>query len=134
MSNIYLEQAKKIRQAITTFAENQTDEVLIDNKIAFPFWHGDGTALKKGEIVQYNDDIYRVITAHNTQIDWAPDKVPALFTKISLEEYPEWVQPTGAHDAYAKGAKCMHNGKKWVSDVDANTWEPGAYGWSEVNE
>ena len=134
MSNIYLEQAKQIRQAINTFAENQTDEVLINNKIAFPLWHGNGITLKLGEIVQYEDNIYRVVQTHNTQEDWTPDKVPALYTKISLDEYPEWIQPTGAQDAYAKGAKCIHNGKKWISDIDANVWEPGAYGWSEVNE
>lgn len=47
------------------------------------------------------------------------------------ETYPEWVQPTGAHDAYSKGAKVSHNGKNWVSDTDSNVWEPGVYGWTE---
>lgn len=45
------------------------------------------------------------------------------------EEYPEWVQPTGAHDAYSIGDKVTHNGKQWVSTVDNNVWEPGVYGW-----
>lgn len=45
-----------------------------------------------------------------------------------------WVQPTGAHDAYAQGAKVSHNGKKWTSDIAANVWEPGVYGWTEVIE
>lgn len=52
----------------------------------------------------------------------------------STEEYPAWVQPTGAHDAYAQGAKVSHNGKKWTSDVANNVWEPGVYGWTEVIE
>lgn len=46
-------------------------------------------------------------------------------------EYPEWVQPTGAHDAYSIGDKVTHNGRHWVSIVDNNVWEPGAYGWEE---
>lgn len=50
----------------------------------------------------------------------------------STEEYPAWVQPTGAHDAYAQGAKVSHNGKKWTSDVANNVWEPGVFGWTEV--
>ena len=50
----------------------------------------------------------------------------------STEEYPAWVQPTGAHDAYAQGAKVSYNGKKWTSDVANNVWEPGVYGWTEV--
>lgn len=52
--------------------------------------------------------------------------------KPTEDEYPEWVQPTGAHDAYDQGAKVSHNGKKWTSDVSANVWEPGVYGWTEV--
>lgn len=134
MSNIYLEQAKKIRQAINTFAANQTDETLIDNKVAFPLWSGKSITLNIGDIVQYDDDIYRVVQQHTTQIDWTPVNTPALFVRISLEEYPEWIQPTGAQDAYNKGDKCKHNGKKWISDVDANVWEPGAYGWTEEIE
>ena len=52
---------------------------------------------------------------------------------ISIDEYPEWVQPTGAHDAYNIGDKVTHNGKTWVSDVDNNVWEPGVYGWKCIN-
>lgn len=50
----------------------------------------------------------------------------------STEEYPAWVQPTGAHDAYPQGAKVSYNGKKWVSTVSGNVWAPGVYGWEEV--
>ena len=52
------------------------------------------------------------------------------------EPQPEaqpWKQPTGGHDAYKKGDKVVHKGKTWVSTVDANVWEPGAYGWDEVS-
>lgn len=128
--NKYLEEAKGYRKAIDTFAKNQTDETLIDNKAAFMPWRA-GLQVTTGQILRYGDDIYRVIQSHTTQDDWTPDKVPALFVKISLEEYPEWVQPTGAHDAYMKGAKVSHNSKHWISDVDNNIWEPGVYGWSE---
>ena len=72
--------------------------------------------------------------AHTTQSDWTPDVTPALWVIVSLEEWPDWVQPTGSHDAYSKGAKVTHNSKKWTSDVDANVWEPGVYGWTEVVE
>jgi hypothetical protein len=44
---------------------------------------------------------------------------------------PEWIQPTGAHDAYGLNAEVTHLGKYWRSTVDANTWEPGVYGWIE---
>ena len=43
----------------------------------------------------------------------------------------EWVQPTGAHDAYLKGDEVEHDDKLWVSTVDYNVWEPGVSGWRE---
>ena len=43
-------------------------------------------------------------------------------------DWPEWVQPTGAHDAYAKGSQVTHNGERYVSRIDANVWEPGVFG------
>lgn len=43
-------------------------------------------------------------------------------------DWPEWVQPTGAHDAYAKGSQVTHNGERYVSQIDANVWEPGMFG------
>jgi hypothetical protein len=42
---------------------------------------------------------------------------------------PAWIQPTGAHDAYQSGDMVTHNDEVYISEVDANTWEPGVYGW-----
>lgn len=80
--------------------------------------------------------LYRVNEGqgHTSQEGWNPSRTPALWTKIGdpAEEWPEWAAPTGAHDAYAKDSKTSHNGKKWVSEIDGNVWEPGVYGWVEV--
>ena len=48
---------------------------------------------------------------------------------------PEFVQPTGAHDAYKKGDKVSFNGKIYESLIDANVYSPSAYplGWQEVD-
>lgn len=43
-------------------------------------------------------------------------------------DWPEWAQPTGAHDAYAKGSQVTHNGERYVSQINANVWEPGVFG------
>lgn len=44
---------------------------------------------------------------------------------------PDWVQPTGGHDAYAAGAEVMHNGQHWINTHgDGNVWEPGVFGWT----
>lgn len=90
-----------------------------------------------GKIVSRpNGNLYKCVQAHRSQKGWESENTPALWTKIgdSSEEYPEWSQPIGAHDAYPLGAKVSHNGKKWTSDVDNNVWEPGVYGWTEVTE
>ena len=50
------------------------------------------------------------------------------------EEWPEWSQPLGAHDAYKTGDKVSHSGKHWTSTVDGNVWEPGVYGWTQVDD
>lgn len=51
-----------------------------------------------------------------------------------VEEFPEWVQPTGQHDAYMIGDKVTFNDKHYESVIDYNTWSPEAYpqGWKEV--
>ena len=43
----------------------------------------------------------------------------------------EWVQPTGAHDAYPVGAIVIHGGKTWESLTPFCVWEPGVSGWRE---
>lgn len=46
----------------------------------------------------------------------------------------EFVQPTGAHDAYMTGDTVLYNGKVYTSVIDGNVWSPDVYpqGWSEV--
>lgn len=87
-------------------------------------------------VVRPNGNLYKCVQAHRSQAGWEPKNTPALWTKIGdpSEEWPAWSQPLGAHDAYELGAKVSHNGKKWVSDVASNVWEPGVYGWSEYTE
>ena len=109
----------------------------------YPYVYNMG--IYEGMLVRDDDGVlYRSITGTQerpTELLYHPKYVPTLLEKVEeggeeapSEEYPEWVQPTGAHDAYAQGAKVSHNGKKWTSDIAANVWEPGVYGWTEVIE
>lgn len=99
----------------------------------------EGTEWIAGEQVQvnatrtYGGKTYKCILAHQTQDEWKPDLTPSLWQEVQVTpDIPVWVQPTGAHDAYALGVKVKHNGKTWESTVDANVWEPGVYGWVEI--
>ena len=127
--NNYMEEAKAMRKSISGLADGADNEKLINNKAAFSHWNPNGVYYAAGFIVQDDDKLYRVIQPHTSQNDWKPALVPALFTEISVEEWKEWKQPTGAHDAYAKGAKCSHKGEHWISDRDGNIWEPSVLGW-----
>lgn len=147
--------AEEIAKASTEF-EEYTDptEALLDDILSqigddsasalFDAWETDHAyklndrvhAYKLNDRVSYNGLVYRCVQSHTSQADYTPDKTPALWTRIKANPDPsepeEWVQPTGAQDAYAKGDKVKHNGKVWESDVDGNVWEPSVYGWSEV--
>ena len=52
------------------------------------------------------------------------------------EEYPQYIQPQGAHDAYNTGDKITYNGKKYICKINGCVWTPDAYpqGWELVEE
>lgn len=106
-----------------------------------------------GDIVEYNGKLYKSLINWNV---WSPDVYPAGWEEYTEstgggdsgetgggttpiepetpETIPDFVQPTGAHDAYKKGDKVRYNGKIYESLIDANTYSPDAYpaGWKEV--
>ena len=123
--------AKQLRQLIERIAVTLDDETALTGVELFPMWVV-GRTYAVNDRVQYGGALYKCVQAHTSQADWTPDATPALWVVVSIDEYPEWVQPTGAHDAYNTGDKVTHNGKTWVSDVDNNVWEPGVYGWKDI--
>lgn len=52
------------------------------------------------------------------------------------EEYPEYIQPAGAHDAYNTGDKITYGGRRYICRMDGCVWDPVTYpeGWSEAEE
>ena len=116
-----------VRQNVSEVEQTMNDAI-------YPEWDFNGYDYFAGERVTYNGEYYRCIQNHKSQADWTPDTAVSLWVKIAnpSQEYPEWVQPTGAHDAYNKGDKVSHNDKHWISDIDANVYEPSVYGWTEV--
>lgn len=57
-------------------------------------------------------------------------------TPDPVEEYPEYVQPTGAHDAYKIGDKITFQGNKYECLMDNCVWSPIEYpnAWKKVEE
>ena len=104
-----------------------------------------------GNVCYENETVYRSVIDNNVWApsaypsgwevatdDWEPpvvepeDPDPVPEPEPEPETYPEWVQPSGAHDAYSSGDKVSHNGKNWQSTISGNVWEPGVYGWEEI--
>ncbi len=82
-----------------------------------------------------NGKLYKCAQAHTTQSDWRPENTPALWVKVEAPGViANWVQPTGAHDAYKTGDKVVFNGHIWQSKIDANVWSPTGYpaGWEDL--
>ena len=106
-------------------------------------------AYQVGDKVSYNGHIYECILANNV---WAPDAYPPGWKLLdeevvepepepgtdpeepSEDEYPAFVQPTGAHDAYKKGDRVSYNGKNYESLINGNAYAPDVYpaGWKEI--
>lgn len=131
------ELARKFRKFIEEMSVNATDEEALDNILAFPKWEID-KEYQKDDRIRFNDVLYKVLQNHTSQSDWTPDIAVSLYVRVSVEEFPEWVQPQGSHDAYNLGDKCSHlkdeqgNDRHWVSTIDANVYEPSVYGWDEI--
>lgn len=80
------------------------------------------------------------------QIDALADRVKALEDAAQpadpdtpVEEYPAYVQPTGAHDAYHNGDKVTFKGVRYVCIAPegvAVVWDPATYPayWHEITE
>lgn len=130
--------AYNLRNAIVQGADSLTVETAITVPELYQKWvEGETFKLVEGQVPfvirRYNNILYKLIQVHTTQADWTPDVAPALWKKYVPEDViAEWVQPLGAEDAYALGAKVTHNAKIWESTVEANVWEPGVYGWVEI--
>ena len=123
--------AKQLRQLIEQLAVTLDDETALTGVELFPAWVV-GKAYIVGDRVQHGGTLYKCVQAHTSQSDWAPDATPALWKTVSIDEYPEWVQPTGAHDAYNIGDKVTYNGQHYVCTSNANVYAPDVYGWDLI--
>lgn len=127
------EEAQKIIEALVAMRESASDADALNAVAIYPEWR-DGVSYTTGQRIRYNGTLYKVLQDHTSQAYWMPDTTPSLFAKVLIPDpgaIPEWEQPDSTNP-YAKGDKVTHNGKTWVSDIDGNVWEPGVYGWSEI--
>ena len=130
---ISIEKARKLRALIEKASVSLSDEDGLNGVELFPHWSDEAT-YDVGDRVSYEGTLYKCLQAHTAQAVWTPNDSPSLWVRVDNPaiEFPEWIQPVGAADAYPLGAKVSHIEKHWVSTVANNVWEPGVYGWEEV--
>lgn len=87
------------------------------------------------------DTLYTNMTEMGKTILSLTDRVAKLeggsITPPETEEYPAWIQPTGAHDAYNAGDKMTYtDGKRYICQMDGCVWGPDVYpaGWKLAEE
>lgn len=141
------EDAEQAQEVVLLTRDFLPDAIALTLPEIYDEWNPDGilyigkdtaTQDNPASIVKRNGSLYRCLQSHTSQESWTPENSPSLWVLIDdpAIEWPEWKQPTGAHDAYSLGAKVSHNGKKWISQIEANTVEPGMDDryWKEYSE
>lgn len=79
-----------------------------------------------GEVVWHEGRLWRNVTEGAPNV-WEPGV--SGWHDAPETGLPQWVQPTGVHDAYQIGDRVTHNGQTWTSTAANNVWEPGQFGW-----
>lgn len=126
-------------QAVKTMLAEDVAQLSDEDALAvaalYPAWiEQEGKAVAVGERYWYDERLWKVIQAHTVQSDWTPDTAVSLYVEVSVAEWPEWRQPTGAHDAYNTGDKVTYEGHHYICTIDGNIWCPVDYpiGWDLV--
>lgn len=148
-------QLYQVLQAHTSSAEWTPDSATsLYKKIGIsedgtPIWVqplGATDAYNIGDQVIYNGKKYESVINANV---WSPDAYPAGWELIadtavepepepgedsSEDDVPDFVQPSGAHDAYNTGDRVKYNGHVYESTINNNIWSPDAYptGWTLI--
>lgn len=121
-----------IESAITEEEKTELDELARENAVA----ENSYASLKEQVENIYNelDSIKsRLATLESTEEGSETEPTGPV---EPADGYPEYVQPTGAHDAYHIGDKITYNGKKYICKLDNCVWTPTDYpaGWELVEE
>ena len=136
---------EKAQAVFNELAQAYTLDVATDNqayqmRYLYPDFDPNGHWYKKDDRFLWpeNNKFYKVLQNHTSQADWTPDTAVSLYVEIPDPsiEWPEWKQPTGAHDAYSIGDKVSYNKEHYISQIDGNTTVPGSdeRWWKKVVE
>ena len=114
-----------VKKMLSSSVTDLSDEEALSVAALYPTWISKmGEQVNTGERYWYDGKLYKVVQQHTVQEDWTPDVRVSMFTEVTIEEWPEWVQPISAETAYNTGDKVSYNGNHYVSLIDNNVWSP----------
>lgn len=68
-------------------AQSLTDDQAIAVKAIYPVWSSDSVQYAVDYKVLHDDILYKCISAHTSQADWAPGVAPSLWTAVETGEH-----------------------------------------------
>lgn len=68
-------------------AQNLTDEQAVAVKDIYPTWNPNGVSYAEEYKVLHDSVLYKCISAHTSQADWAPGVAPSLWVAVSSGEH-----------------------------------------------
>lgn len=113
------------------------DESALEVISLFPAWADNiGKQAEKDWRTYYDEKLYKCLQPHIIQADWAPDKTPALWVEVSVEEWPEIPEHIPSTAPWNTGDKGTWKGQHYICKMDGCVWNPDEYGvaWELVNE
>lgn len=131
--NEEIERQKQLQVAtyivVNESAPNLTDEQALSVSMLFNEWVV-GKEYKKGYIVRYNGELYRIGQDHTSQEQWKPGDsgVTALYSHITITEegYEVWKPWDGVSGMYDEGqiVEDPDDGQLYKSKIPNNVWGP----------
>lgn len=104
------------------------DEKAVEVPALFSTWASKlGQEVVAGERLWYDGKLYKVLQPHTPQTDWTPDKTPALYAEVSIEEWPEIPENIPSTAPWMKGDKGTWKEQHYICQMDNCVWNPDQY-------
>lgn len=124
----YEQVIQAVKKFLSTETEELSDEDALDVAALFPTWASKiDTEVKAGERLWYDGKLYKVIQTHTASNLWTPDHTPALYTEVSIEEWPEIPEVIPSEAPWMKGDRGTWKGIHYICKLDNCVWNPDVY-------
>lgn len=126
----YDEIVEAVKKMLSTETEELTDEEALQVAALFPTWRSkleSGEDCIANERLWYDGDLWKVLQTHTPQSDWNPRDAVSLFTRVSIEEWPEIPENIPAEAPWMAGQKGTWQGLHYICRIDNCVWNPTQY-------